>query len=204
LVNACSPVGAVGRKKSLKGLKMKTLKNLFCKHTLAGFVRNIHGDEINHVGGHRSWWKCETCDRMFTKPGFGPNGCRTGKNIPTFTASVLLGLKVGYTETLHTIDQVKEAIKTAVAKVEGYTFSGTLTPTSIYANGSWGVYEEPALIISASIYPRFPMEVEKFKTNFTAFIGHLATDLKQERVAVVFSDESFMLETEHCKEPDLK
>jgi len=187
----------------MKKLK-KFFKNLFCKHTLAGFVRNIHGDEINAVGGDRSWWRCETCGRMFTKPGFGPNGCRTGENIPTFMASVLLGLKVGYTETLHTINEVKAAINSARDKVSGYTFSGSLTTSGIYASGSWGTYEEPSILISTSIYPRFPMEVKKFKTDFICFIGYLATELGQERVAVQFSDESFMLETEHCKEPDLK
>lgn len=41
---------------------------LFCRHegTLS-FVRNIHGDEINHLGGRRSEWKCSHCDRYVYK-----------------------------------------------------------------------------------------------------------------------------------------
>ncbi|OGX06998.1 MAG: hypothetical protein A2Z88_00670 [Omnitrophica WOR_2 bacterium GWA2_47_8] len=129
---------------------------------------------------------------------------KTGKNISTFTASVILGLKVGYSETLLTLQQVKEETKKAASAVEGFTFSGTINSAEIFAAGPWGQYEEPAVIISTGIYPRFPMEVENFKNQFTAFIGELATNLQQERVAVQFSDESFMLETEYCTEPDIK
>ena len=38
-------------------------KRLFCRHEYE-FVRNIYGDEINHVGGYRSWWRCKKCGRM--------------------------------------------------------------------------------------------------------------------------------------------
>lgn len=34
---------------------------LFCKHAHIVFVRNVHGDEINHVGGKRSVWRCCFC-----------------------------------------------------------------------------------------------------------------------------------------------
>lgn len=36
----------------------------FCKHTRTEFVRNIYGDEINHVSVstvYRSWHKCLDC-----------------------------------------------------------------------------------------------------------------------------------------------
>jgi hypothetical protein len=36
------------------------IKRLFCKHEFE-FVRNIHADEINWCGGHRSIWKCKKC-----------------------------------------------------------------------------------------------------------------------------------------------
>ena len=70
--------------------------------------------------------------------------------------------------------------------------------------GKGGEYEEPAVSINTSIYPRFPEEIARFKNNFIQFIGHLATALKQERVAIRFSDESLMLETEYCTKPDLQ
>lgn len=39
---------------------MNIIKRLFCNHEWQ-FVRNIYGDEINHVGGYRSWWSCTKC-----------------------------------------------------------------------------------------------------------------------------------------------
>lgn len=39
---------------------MSILKRIFCRHEYE-FVRNIYGDEINHVGGRRSWWRCPKC-----------------------------------------------------------------------------------------------------------------------------------------------
>ena len=33
-----------------------------CRHEYE-FVRNIYGDEINHVGGMRSLWRCVKCGR---------------------------------------------------------------------------------------------------------------------------------------------
>lgn len=39
------------------------IKSLFCKHEYE-FVRNIHGDEINYMGGKRSIWKCKKCGKI--------------------------------------------------------------------------------------------------------------------------------------------
>lgn len=39
------------------------VKRLLCSHEYE-FVRNIYGDEINHVGGARSWWRCKKCGKM--------------------------------------------------------------------------------------------------------------------------------------------
>lgn len=33
---------------------------VFCVHNLR-WLRNIHGDEINHAGGKRSVWRCREC-----------------------------------------------------------------------------------------------------------------------------------------------
>ncbi len=41
--------------------------SFFCKHDLI-FDENIYGDQINNVGGHRSWWRCKKCGNYVTKP----------------------------------------------------------------------------------------------------------------------------------------
>ena len=46
---------------------MNILRQIFCRHELE-FVRNIYGDEINLVGGRRSWWRCKKCGRWIAKP----------------------------------------------------------------------------------------------------------------------------------------
>ena len=41
---------------------MSIITRLFCRHEYE-FVRNIYGDEINHAGGCRSWWRCRKCGK---------------------------------------------------------------------------------------------------------------------------------------------
>jgi hypothetical protein len=47
---------------------------LFCDHKGWAhiFVRNIHGDEINMVGGYRSVWRCDHCNAEFLESYLGP------------------------------------------------------------------------------------------------------------------------------------
>ena len=129
---------------------------------------------------------------------------KTGLNIKTFEARVVLGLKVGYLskETI-SLDDVKRAIEKSASKVDDFTFSGILTSSEIVVSGK-SEYKEPAILIETSIYPRFPEEKETFKKKFTEFIGKLAVELKQERVVIRFTDESLMVETEYCKNSDIK
>ncbi len=47
------------------------IKRVFCKHCNVEFVRNIYGDEINHVSlskVYRSWWRCVDCNASILKP----------------------------------------------------------------------------------------------------------------------------------------
>lgn len=129
---------------------------------------------------------------------------KTGLNITTFEAKVLIGRNVGYTSEKIDVSDFKNAIKKAVKRVDGYTFSGTITETTILASGVGKDYEEQGYELYTSIYPRFPIEVKEFKEKFTKFISELALILKQQRVCVRFSDETFMIETKYCENPDLK
>lgn len=46
---------------------MRLIKMLFCHHEWE-FERNIYGDEINYVGGDRSWWVCKKCGKHRHEP----------------------------------------------------------------------------------------------------------------------------------------
>ena len=51
-----------------KGVKsMSLIKMLLCKHEYE-WERNIYGDEINMVGGKRSWWRCRKCGKYKAMP----------------------------------------------------------------------------------------------------------------------------------------
>ncbi len=41
---------------------MSLLRRLFCRHEYEG-DQNIYGEEINMVGGKRSWWRCRKCGK---------------------------------------------------------------------------------------------------------------------------------------------
>jgi len=128
---------------------------------------------------------------------------KTGLNIPAFQVSVILGSRIGYTKNHLTLDEIKIAIAESSKKVKGFTFSGILTATTVLVEGEGKKYEEKAYLIQSSIYPRYPVGKKKFKKDFSKFIGELATILRQERIIVNFSDESFIIETKYCKNPDL-
>lgn len=128
---------------------------------------------------------------------------KTGLNMDFFEGSALIGLSIGNTGEILSIGDVESAIK-KISEEINYVFSGTITPTKILVVGKNKDYEEDAVLIWTSIYPRFPVEKEIFKSEFVKFVGSLLSELKQDRTAINFTDESMMIETENCKNPDLK
>lgn len=129
---------------------------------------------------------------------------KIGLDTETFEARAIIGMRVRYSNALITKNEVKIALKEASRKIEDYTFSGNLVETEIVVSGKDKDYEEQAYLVETSVYPRFPVEVQKFKEKFIELIGNLAVSLKQERVAIRFSDQSLILETKYCKNPDIE
>ncbi len=41
---------------------MGFLRRLFCKHDYE-WASNVYGEEINMMGGKRSWWRCKRCGK---------------------------------------------------------------------------------------------------------------------------------------------
>lgn len=41
---------------------MNFIKGLLCKHEFK-FIRNVYGDEVNHLGGYRSISQCVHCGK---------------------------------------------------------------------------------------------------------------------------------------------
>lgn len=109
------------------------------------------------------------------------------KNLPTFTANIYLGLRHGYTGVYSTVEDVRQWLQNFCNDVK---LGVTLTPTEfIYVDGS-----EPGVIIGLIKYPRLPKPVGFIKNEALAIAGGLMKLCHQERVSVVFSDETVMLE----------
>ena len=106
--------------------------------------------------------------------------------VKTFTATIYVGLKHGYSgEELPTqpvIDYIQKW-------VDDLGMCVTVTPTNyIYSKG-----HESGLIVGFINYPRFPCDEFKMKNNALDLASGLMQFCKQMRVSVVFPDETIML-----------
>lgn len=110
----------------------------------------------------------------------------TATVVPTFTATIYVGLKVRQTgEILH------QTIATSA--IQGYVdlvgLCVTVTRTQfIYTNGS-----ESGLAIGLINYPRFPSSAEQLRVHAIAIAEILLKTCKQLRVSVVMPSETIML-----------
>lgn len=120
----------------------------------------------------------------------------TRKNIKTFEGRIYLGLRKGYTDQMY--------FKTDAERVcEEFVKTGwcvTITPTEFiytptYVTGQEdSVSGENGLIIGAINYPRYPTSELTLKEKLLSLAKLLLEELSQERVTVVFTDETIMLE----------
>lgn len=116
------------------------------------------------------------------------------KTSATFTANIYVGLKHGYDDAKssyrkkHTsIEEVREWVQDYCNKVK---LGVTLTPTEfIYVDGN-----EPGVIIGLIQYPRFPQPTEFIEFNALAIARGLMKLCSQERVSIIFPDQTVMLE----------
>ena len=109
------------------------------------------------------------------------------KKNETFTASIYVGLRQGYVGGLTSFEVVRQWLQNYCNEVKlGLTFTQT---EFIYVDGG-----EPGVIIGLINYPRFPSSEEEIKEKALAIAKGLMELCQQERVSVVFSDETVMLE----------
>lgn len=109
------------------------------------------------------------------------------KKIDTFTAQIYIGTRQGYSGFLISVDEIKKWLQDFCTEVG---LGVTITPTEfIYSNGN-----EPGVIIGLINYPRFPKSVNEIKDTALTIGNNLLKLCKQERLSIVFSDETIMLE----------
>lgn len=121
-------------------------------------------------------------------------------SIETFTATITLGLEIGYTKELYSKDYfLKElqAYQKKRMKDANVYLSASVTECHIVLGGQ----NEPHLKLEFLNYPKFPLDVEVFKKEIIDLGTHLLNSMKQNRTLIIFTDETYMLESNDLIDP---
>jgi len=104
----------------------------------------------------------------------------------SFNVQIWVGLRIGYTTEIHTMDDVREICDKYVNDVKDCI---TITPTEFrYVDGM-----EPGVIVGYINYPRFPRSPQSIVTRALDLAGYLMDGLGQNRVTVTTPNKSYML-----------
>lgn len=112
---------------------------------------------------------------------------------PTYKAEITFGLNKGYSDHVWTLEEFKTSLTIVQQSLKDKTrigLSAKVTPCSIVFLGQ----DEKSVTVSFINYPRFPLEKTEFKEG-VLFIGQeLMNRLEQNRIVIVFDDETIMFE----------
>ena len=115
------------------------------------------------------------------------------KSSPTFRAEITLGLNKGYAESQWSLQELKSILTKAQEKLKlktGTLLSAKVTLCDIVFLGQ----DEKSATFSFINYPRFPLEYISFKEG-VLFVGQeLMNQLEQNRIVMVFEDETVLFE----------
>lgn len=120
----------------------------------------------------------------------------------TFTASVTIGLFRGYSEKSILQPEFKKVLLKAQQNIKSQykiELSTKLTSCEILFLGQ----EEPSMELQFIQYPKFPHEESALKKAIVALTKQMMTELEQNRVVIVFSDETLMLEQSEAIDPNI-
>ena len=108
------------------------------------------------------------------------------KTEPSFNIQIWLGLREGYTDIVHSIDEVY-AICQKLCNARKACF--TITPTRfIYVDG-W----EDGVVIGLINYPRFPKEKQRLIYDSWEIASELQDHFKQIRVSITTPEKTYCL-----------
>jgi hypothetical protein len=108
----------------------------------------------------------------------------------TFTATIYCGFRPGYGNMVQfTEDCMEQAEKICQTYCDKNSYGLTIEPTRfIYKNG-W----EDGVKVGLINYPRFPRKPIEIKNIALEIASELKSHFRQERVSIVFTDETIML-----------
>jgi hypothetical protein len=118
----------------------------------------------------------------------------------TFTASITIGLELGYTKELLSknlvIKELQAYQKKRIDEANIY-LSASVCECSIVLSGQ----NEAHLKLEFINYPKFPLEKEVFKQEIIDLGSYILAKMQQNRTVIVFSDETYMLELNEVIDP---
>lgn len=109
------------------------------------------------------------------------------KTVSTFTATIYLSLTEGYGGPNHTTEEVRTFL---LSYFRDY-FCVTVTPTEFVYKSGW----EAGVVIGIINYPRNPESARSLRRKAIDLAKELKKEFKQNRVSVVFSKDTIMLES---------
>lgn len=121
----------------------------------------------------------------------------------TFTATVTIGLFRGYSNSRVSIPEFKKVLLKAQQNIKAHhnlELSAKLTPCEILFLGQ----EEPSMELQFIQYPKFPNEESELIKAIIALTELMMIKLEQNRVVIVFNDETLMLEQLDAIDPKIK
>ena len=131
------------------------------------------------------------------------NNAIHNKSCKTFTAQVTIGLKKTYTTEIIPLTLFKEKLlKTQQTIVEKYNveLSTKIRQCEILFLGQ----DEPSIELEFIQYPKFPQEESVLKNAIVELTKMMMLELEQNRVVIVFTDETIMLEQSDAIDPNIK
>ncbi|UOE40774.1 hypothetical protein MTP09_12825 [Chryseobacterium suipulveris] len=113
--------------------------------------------------------------------------------IKTLQASIFIGLEYGYTQKQIDENLVIESLselQKQLSKEKDIYLSASVSKTVIVLNNQ----KEPHLKIDFINYPKFPLDENIFKDEVLIIGKELMKQFKQNRILIIYTDETVMLE----------
>ena len=121
----------------------------------------------------------------------------------TFSAQITIGLVRGYTKKSISVPEFKKALLKAQENINiqyKIKLSAKLTHCEILFLGQ----EEPSVDLQFIQYPKFPQEESALKKAILDLTEQLMEALNQNRVVIVLSDETIMVEQTGAIDPKIQ
>ena len=119
---------------------------------------------------------------------------------PTFTATVTIGMQLGYSKQLYQKSQLialLQKFQQQQIKERKVFLSACVSECEIVLSGQ----VEPHIKLDFINYPKFSLEEKQFKSEIELLVIYLMKALDQNRIVIVFHNETKMFEKNEAIDP---